>query len=76
MLTKQGRLDQALPWWEKAVEEGDQGNRLAGILARRRGDLAVAEKYFEVVADWDSDGSARTTLQEIRDLLRQVNHQH
>lgn len=53
-----------------------EGNRLAGILARRRGDLAAAEKHFEVVADWDSDGSAKMTLQEIRDLLRQVNHQH
>jgi TPR repeat protein len=53
-----------------------EGNRLAGILARRRGDLAAAEKHFEVVVDWDSDSSAKMNLEEIRDLLRQVHPRH
>ncbi|TQE19301.1 sel1 repeat family protein [Streptomyces ipomoeae] len=52
------------------------GNRFAGILARRRGDLEVAEQHFEKIADRDGDGSVGVTLREIRELLRQVSHPH
>ncbi|WP_461036256.1 tetratricopeptide repeat protein [Streptomyces mayteni] len=53
-----------------------RGNRYAGVLARRRGDLETAEKHFEKIADRDQDGSAGMTLREIRALLAQVSHPH
>ncbi|MGW0712927.1 tetratricopeptide repeat protein [Streptomyces sp. NPDC002643] len=53
-----------------------KGNRCAGILARRRGDLETAAKHFEEIADRDKDGSAGMTLREIRELMRQVTHGH
>ncbi|MFC9931458.1 tetratricopeptide repeat protein [Streptomyces sp. NPDC127190] len=52
------------------------GNRYAGILARRRGDLETAAQHFEKIADRDGDGSVGSTLREIRDLLAQVSHPH
>ncbi|MGX1131990.1 TPR repeat protein [Streptomyces glaucescens] len=67
-----GLVGEILEQYPRHVE----GNRLAGILARRRGDLAAAEKHYEVVADWESDGSAKMTLEEIRSLLRQVHPRH
>ncbi|MFJ4694027.1 tetratricopeptide repeat protein [Streptomyces sp. NPDC088766] len=52
------------------------GNRYAGILARRRGDLETAAKHFEKIADRGEDGSVGLTLREIRDLMAQASHPH
>ncbi|WP_432012915.1 tetratricopeptide repeat protein [Streptomyces cucumeris] len=51
-------------------------HRLAGGIARRRGDLEAAEKHFEEAVGHDPDGSARLSLDEVRDLLKRVTHQH
>ncbi|MET9448975.1 sel1 repeat family protein [Streptomyces cinerochromogenes] len=53
-----------------------RGNRYAGILARRRGDLETAAKHFEEIADRDGDGRVGLALREIRELLAQVSHPH
>jgi TPR repeat protein len=53
-----------------------RGHRCAGILARRRGDLAAAEKHFEEVTEGKPDGPDGMTLREIRALMRQVTHPH
>ncbi|MFF3502373.1 tetratricopeptide repeat protein [Streptomyces sp. NPDC003247] len=67
-----GLVGELLEQYPRHVE----ANRLAGILARRRGDLPAAEKHFEVVADWNADAGTKQTLREIRALLHQVGHQH
>ncbi|MBL1098121.1 tetratricopeptide repeat protein [Streptomyces coffeae] len=53
-----------------------RAHRLAGDIARRRGDLEAAEKHFEEAVEHDPDGSARMSLDEIRALLKQITHQH
>ncbi|WP_138907393.1 tetratricopeptide repeat protein [Streptomyces chryseus] len=52
------------------------GHRLAGRLARRRGDLATAEQHFAQIEERDSDPGTRMSLREIRELLVQVTHEH
>ncbi|POX59471.1 hypothetical protein C3492_32205 [Streptomyces sp. Ru62] len=124
-LTGRGRLDRALPWWEKAAEEGDaqapvpppsstgsagtsrrpsggtapaadrdgggapvvaavlgecpgrlDGNRVAGGLARRGGDLEAAGRHFTQIADRDDDGSTAIAPHEIRQAFQRVCLQH
>ncbi|NGO74656.1 sel1 repeat family protein [Streptomyces sp. YC504] len=52
------------------------GHRLAGRLARRRGDLTTAEQHFAQIEERDSDPGTRMSLREIRELLAQVTHEH
>ncbi len=52
------------------------GHRLAGQLARRRGDLTTAEQHFAQIEERDSDPGTRMSLREIRELLAQVTHEH
>ncbi|WP_199551053.1 sel1 repeat family protein [Streptomyces sp. N35] len=52
------------------------GHRLAGQLARRRGDLTTAEHHFAQIEERNSDPGTRMSLREIRELLAQVTHEH
>ncbi|MER7175119.1 sel1 repeat family protein [Streptomyces mesophilus] len=52
------------------------GHRLAGRLARRRGDLTTAERHFAQIEERDSDPGTRMSLREIRELPAQVTHEH
>ncbi|MFI6940942.1 sel1 repeat family protein [Streptomyces sp. NPDC050418] len=52
------------------------GNRLAGELARRRGDLAAAEQHWARIEERDTDPGTRIGLREIRELLARVSHEH
>ncbi|MFH9086607.1 hypothetical protein [Streptomyces sp. NPDC017673] len=52
------------------------GNRFAGVPARRRGDLEAAGRHFAAIADRDDGGSTVITSHEIREALQRVGHQH
>ncbi|GAA2083511.1 tetratricopeptide repeat protein [Streptomyces albiaxialis] len=79
LLVGQERDEEALPVVEDILREFPghlSGNRCAGLLARRRGDLEAAERHFAKIEDRDKDGSTGMTLKEIRELLREVNSGH
>ncbi|MFG3259979.1 tetratricopeptide repeat protein [Streptomyces sp. NPDC048172] len=75
LLVEQERDEDAAPVVEEILREYPKhlaGNRYAGQLARRRGDLEAAERHFAMIEDRDSDGSTGMSLREIRALLREV----
>ncbi len=53
-LGKHGRMDQALPWWVRAAEDGDaDAARTLAICHKDRWEFAEAERWYRSAADRD-----------------------
>ncbi|AEM87258.1 hypothetical protein Strvi_7935 [Streptomyces violaceusniger Tu 4113] len=54
LLTGEGRLDEALPWWARAADAGDaDASRTLAICHKDRGEFAEAERWYRTAADRD-----------------------